>query len=97
MIVLWIVSGFVLCALFMYAFNARGIMEAQRKYRRAQARAGKDTGYKNNRVFYHDNLLYRFCGCGVGSDSKGHIPAFKPADLYGQRCGVCGCVLLLEE
>ena len=38
MIVLWIASGFVLCALFMYVFNARGIMAARRKYRRAQAR-----------------------------------------------------------
>lgn len=38
MIVLWIASGFALCALFMYVFNARGIMAARRKYRRAQAR-----------------------------------------------------------
>lgn len=38
MIVLWIASGFVLCALFMYVFNARGIMAARRKYRRAQAK-----------------------------------------------------------
>lgn len=38
MIILWIASGFVLCALFMYVFNARGIMAARRKYRRAQAR-----------------------------------------------------------
>ena len=50
MIVLWIVSGFVLCALFMYAFNARGIMEAQRKYRRAQARAQTKKKQKREKI-----------------------------------------------
>lgn len=49
MIVLWIVSGFLLCALFVYAFNVRGIMAARKRYRRAQARAQARTQEKKKK------------------------------------------------
>ena len=109
--ILCFMLGFILCGFIVFLYNfihvrfqrtgnnggTKKVQEGAGKDADKEAEAGKDTGYKNHCLFNHDNLLYRFCGCGVGSDCKRHIPAFKPADFYGRRCGFCGCVLLLEE
>lgn len=96
--ILCFMLGFILCGFIVFLYNLRWVAAARRRRKReAEKDPTKKTQATKIIVFSIMITYYIAFAVAVWVVIARHIPAFKPADFYGRRCGFCGCVLLLEE